>query len=268
MSPTTALGALTGQIRHLPGVREAAVRGVYQLDPDQTEGQVSGGPDSSDAGSVGFDQRVNTWFMPNIMASVNAPVVRKSAKLLGYYGKEGGVPSYSEVAASKSRWQALVSTCGLAVGGLCLAIPPLRALLFHLKILPIPGEGPDKTLRDSGYFHTWVLGVGKEADDATSDAKDAGEPPMVVADVRSGTAGDHGYKGTAQMAIEAALCLALARDRCDASGGVLTPAVGLGDVLVDRLENSGMELDVRVLGSSTELKTPSRKRTTPAQFVG
>ena len=81
--------------------------------------------------------------------------------------------------------------------------------------------------------------------------------PLRGPDVRSGVAGDPGYKATAQMSVEAALCLALDRGECEASGGVLTPAAGLGHALVARLRRSGMELGVRPLNSPP--KTPSRK---------
>ena len=77
----TALGMMRGKFNGLPGVAEAAARGVYALDPD---GAAAGGPDLSDFGRVRYDERVGTWHMPSIMAGVNGPVVRKSAKLLGY----------------------------------------------------------------------------------------------------------------------------------------------------------------------------------------
>ena len=63
----------------------------------------------------------------------------------------------------------------------------------------------------------------------------------VMSHVRSGDAGDPGYKATARMCIEAALCIALQRDAC-AAGGVLTPASALGLTLVERLRASGMIL--------------------------
>ena len=198
--------------------------------------------------------------MPTILAGANGPVVRKSAALLKY-SKSGKGMRYSEVAACKSRWAGWIGTAGLAVGGACLAIPPIRGLLFKMKMLPLPGEGPPPEVRESGYFHTWVLGVGE------TDAEDI-EGPMVIADVRSGTAGDPGYKATAQMAIESALCLALQREECAPEGGVLTPASALGNVLVDRLNKSGMQLSASVLGEPT-LKTPGRKRGAQERvFVG
>jgi short subunit dehydrogenase-like uncharacterized protein len=43
---------------------------------------------------------------------------------------------------------------------------------------------------------------------------------------------------------ESALCLALDGDRLESGGGVLTPAVAMGDVLVERLRIAGMTLTV------------------------
>ncbi len=56
-----------------------------------------------------------------------------------------------------------------------------------------------------------------------------------------------GNRGTTKMVCEAALCLALELDALPggrAKGGLLTPASGLGDVLVARLRNAGMTLEV------------------------
>ena len=51
--------------------------------------------------------------------------------------------------------------------------------------------------------------------------------------------GDPGYKATAQMVCESSLALALSEDLV--SGGVLTSAYGLGDSLLNRLKQSGIE---------------------------
>jgi short subunit dehydrogenase-like uncharacterized protein len=180
--------------------------------------------------------------------------VRKSAALLGYASVPGTL-RYSEVSAASSRSKALGGTCALGIIGACLALPPVRWVLFRTKVLPLPGEGPSKELRETGHFHTYVLGVGEAA--ATADggvgdgAATASSPPMAIADVRSGSAGDPGYKATAQMCVESALCLALQRAELRTEGGVLTPAAALGDVLVDRLNRSGMQLEARVLTPTT-----------------
>ena len=50
---------------------------------------------------------------------------------------------------------------------------------------------------------------------------------------------DPGYSGTAVMLGEAALALAFDGERLPGGGGVLTPATGVGQVLVDRLVAQG-----------------------------
>merc|ERR1712087_934221 len=119
----------------MPGVADAAARGAYGLDP----AGATGGVDTGDFGGVRYDSRVAKWHMPNVMAAVNAPVVRKSAALLSY-GSAPGRCSYYEVTASPSMAKAILGTLGMAVGGLCLMVPPVRGLLFLAKVLPRPGE--------------------------------------------------------------------------------------------------------------------------------
>jgi short subunit dehydrogenase-like uncharacterized protein len=49
------------------------------------------------------------------------------------------------------------------------------------------------------------------------------------------------------MLAESALCLALDGDRLPPAAGVLTPAVAMGDALVDRLRSRGLTLTVEEL---------------------
>ena len=60
--------------------------------------------------------------------------------------------------------------------------------------------------------------------------------------------GDPGNRATTKMVCESALALALQADSLPGGpghGGLLTPASGLGDVLVARLRLAGMKLDVQ-----------------------
>jgi short subunit dehydrogenase-like uncharacterized protein len=55
---------------------------------------------------------------------------------------------------------------------------------------------------------------------------------------------------TVKFVCESALCLAVDFDRLPggaARGGILTPATGLGDVLVKRLRRAGMQLEVEII---------------------
>jgi short subunit dehydrogenase-like uncharacterized protein len=58
--------------------------------------------------------------------------------------------------------------------------------------------------------------------------------------------GDPGYAATAVMLGESALALLLDRDALPPfPGGVLTPATGVGDALVERLRAAGFEITAR-----------------------
>ena len=58
--------------------------------------------------------------------------------------------------------------------------------------------------------------------------------------------GDPGYKSTGKMVCESALALARSDDLPGGNeyGGVLTSAVGLGEVLIERLKRAEMEFKV------------------------
>jgi short subunit dehydrogenase-like uncharacterized protein len=62
--------------------------------------------------------------------------------------------------------------------------------------------------------------------------------------------GDPGYAATAVMLAESTLCLARDGDRLPAATGVLTPAVAMGDALVDRLRERGLTLTVEEVGGA------------------
>ena len=90
-------------------------------------------------------------------------------------------------------------------------------------------------------------------------AEGGGGAPTVVGHVRSGDAGDPGYKATARMCVEAALCTVKSRDLC-AAGGVLTPASALADVYVQRLNASGMQLTAETLDAASAGARPPLAR--------
>ena len=97
------------------------------------------------------------------------------------------------------------------------------------RVLPSPGEGPDERTREEGHFRVEVR-----------TTTDTGRRLRSVVSAK----GDPGYAATAVMFGESALCLALDGDRLISGGGVLTPAVAMGDRLVERLRIAGMTLTV------------------------
>jgi short subunit dehydrogenase-like uncharacterized protein len=99
-------------------------------------------------------------------------------------------------------------------------------------VLPQPGSGPSARLQERGWFRCELAGFGDAGRRARGIVRDVGDPGNTV---------------TAKCVCEAALGLAASAERLPggtARGGILTPATGLGDVLVERLRAAGMILDV------------------------
>jgi short subunit dehydrogenase-like uncharacterized protein len=90
---------------------------------------------------------------------------------------------------------------------------------------------------DNGFFRCDLVGL----------AADGRKVYGVVSDK-----GDPGNRATVKFLCEAALGVAVNADQLPGGpkrGGVLTPATGLGDVLVDRLRQAGMRLETSDQGS-------------------
>ena len=125
-------------------------------------------------------------------------------------------------------------TCGVVFpdGGLFAGMSwgPTRSVLD--KVLPKPGEGPSEQTMSGGRFRFEI---------ETTTTTGARYRTTVAADE------DPGYSGTAIMLGQSALALAFDGDTLPDAAGVLTPATGIGQPLVDRLRAHGFTFDcVRV----------------------
>jgi short subunit dehydrogenase-like uncharacterized protein len=182
-----------------------------------------------DPRGVRWNADLRRWLAPFVMAMVNTRVVRRSAVLAA----EAGMPygphfAYREFMAMRSRLQATVLAAGLAGAQLALA-SPLRPLVK--RRLPPPGTGPSEEVRRNGWFRVDLVARGEDGRRAFGLVKDQGDPGNTV---------------TVKCLCEAALALAVDGNRLPggpARGGVLTPATGLGQVLVERLRARGMTLE-------------------------
>lgn len=172
-----------------------------------------------------FDEDVGRWTMPSVMAGINTKVVARSWAIdaSGVYGKSF---VYDESDICSGRFAAAFGTAALTAFGAALMFPPTRWLLKN-HVLPKPGQGPSEALREGGFANIYVVGTGaKNGDKAVAHVEFKGADP--------------GYKGTAALAVEAALCMALPTERAKLpeGGGCLTPATALGQTLVDRMNAS------------------------------
>jgi short subunit dehydrogenase-like uncharacterized protein len=169
------------------------------------------------------------WSAPFVMASYNTRVVRRSNAVQGWaYGR--GL-SYGEVMGTGKGVSGAATAVGVTAGlaGLlgAMSFGPTRSLVD--RVLPAPGTGPSETARERGWFRMVV--------DATTES---GRRYRATAAGQ----GDPGYKATAVMLGESALALALDGRRLPDRAGSLTPASGLGDVLVERLRAAGHTYEV------------------------
>ena len=183
---------------------------------------VSPGSDKPDQTGVAWDDDFDSWTAPFVMAAINTKVVRRSHALAGLpYGDHFG---YDESQLCDSRAKALLSAGGLGTVMAGTFFAPTRALLK--KLLPDPGEGPDESKRENGFFEFWAHG---------SDGSD--HLRVKVTGQR-----DPGYGATSRMLAQAALCLA--QDSLAVDGGIWTPASAMGDALLQRLPSVDIHFKV------------------------
>lgn len=206
-----------------------AMADPYALYPEG----VPRGKDTTDLAKVGFDDDVDSYVAPFVMAGTNAPIVRRTNALLGFpYGEDFRYSEKMTTGKGFSGWSRGWSTA-LGLGGLFLGMSfaPTRFVLD--RVLPKPGEGPDKEAREAGWFtHSFVA----------KGTNEAGEP--VEARGVVGGDKDPGYGSTAVMIAETGLCLAVDAGEGDHPGGIHTPASALGTKLIERLRTAGMRFEV------------------------
>jgi short subunit dehydrogenase-like uncharacterized protein len=194
----------------------------YALSPDRPNEPSAG--DSDPRGAI-RDDIVGTWAAPFLMGPINSRVVRRSNALSDYaYGAEFRYAEYLATGDGVGgRLSAAAMALGMAAGEAALSVSPVRALAE--KVLPEPGSGPSDATRARGHFrillHTRATtGVPYRAEVAAK--------------------GDPGYAATAMML--ATTGVTLAGDGLPHTYGVLTPATGLGGLLITNLKLAGMTL--------------------------
>ena len=179
--------------------------------------------ENKDNFKIKYIDDIESWSAPFVMAIANTRVVRRSSEIhdknQASYGSEF---KYQEYMMLKKYSSAFLVTAGLAVFGLML-ISPISGLFR--KLFTKAGKGPDKKTRENGWFESIFIGKNKNNEKYK---------------LRMFCKGDPGYKSTAKLICESALCLALNSENLPNTnaGGVLTTSTGLGSTLIDRLKNA------------------------------
>ena len=161
-----------------------------------------------------YDEALQSWIAPFVMASINTKNVHRSNMLLGHsYGKDF---VYDEM---------MVTGPGDKGEAIAKAVTEDTSMA---KSTIQPGEGPSKEERENGFYD--ILMVGEHTDGRS---------------VRVSVKGDRdpGYGSTSKMIAESAICLV--KNPQLASGGIWTTAPVMGAELIERLqENAGLTFTV------------------------
>ncbi|PIE82190.1 MAG: saccharopine dehydrogenase [Chloroflexi bacterium] len=172
-----------------------------------------------------YDEELQVWTMPFLMANINTRIVRRSNALLGHrYGKDF---YYNESMRVSNRITAMGGSALFKLGLDALSVPAIHK--FVKEKLPGSGEGPSAKTRENGFFKVKLVGKIPRNNQNQQAVTLIGE----IADSL-----DPGYGSTSKMLSESALCLAF--DDIPQRGGILTPASAMGMPLIQRLRQAGM----------------------------
>lgn len=184
-----------------------------------------------------FDSDLNTWVAPFFMGVVNTRIVRRSCALYEEwqepYGPNFTYQEYLKFDEPLAWLKATGVTAGQALFTGVLQQSQVRSLLQ--PILPQPGSGPSEQTMNEGWFSCELVGTAVDGRKVRGLIRDQGDP---------------GNRATVKFVCESALSLALQADELPGGqtrGGILTPAIGLGDVLAERLRRAGMTLEVQAM---------------------
>ncbi|KYF55184.1 saccharopine dehydrogenase [Sorangium cellulosum] len=168
---------------------------------------------------IRYEKALRAWVCP--MPSIDPQIVLRSARELDVYGPDFQYGHYVQV---KSGLQLVIGIAGFGAVVALAKAGPTRELLRKVRS---PGEGPSPEERARSWFQV------------TFEGKSASR--RVVTRV---SGGDPGYSETAKMVAESALCMAFDGARLPARAGVLTPAVAMGERLIERLQAAGLRFEL------------------------
>jgi len=153
-----------------------------------------------------FEEDMQSWTAPFVMATINTRNVHRSNMLMGFpYGRDF---VYDEMVLTGPGEE------GQANAKRVMAVNNDKAG----PNAPKPGEGPSKEARENGCYDLLYVGLAPDGRQVRVSVRGDGDP---------------GYDLTAKMIAECALCLL--RDTPEVPAGIWTPGAAMGDRLITRL---------------------------------
>jgi short subunit dehydrogenase-like uncharacterized protein len=174
------------------------------------------GPKQPPGNKPVFDEELNSWTAPFVMATINTRSIHRSNMLMGFpYGRDF---IYDEMVLTGPGEQ------GQANAKLVMAANNKMSG----NEAPKPGEGPSKEERETGSYDLLFVAL----------APDGRQVHIAVKGDR-----DPGYGATSKMIAECAICLL--RDTREVRAGIWTPGAAMGERLIKRLAaRAGMTFQV------------------------
>jgi short subunit dehydrogenase-like uncharacterized protein len=227
--PLTVNGYVKSNARFSGGTFHSAVNGFARArqtmsaakDRKRLEPRAEGRQIHAAPARIHHEESLGGWTVP--LPTIDGAIIRRSAAALDRYGPDF---TYGHNMVAKHLATVGAIAGGVGTAGLLAQLPPTRNLLLKLKA---PGEGPSEAERERSWFKVAFVGEG------------GGK--RVVTEV---SGGDPGYGETSKMLAEAGLCLAF--DELPERSGQLTPAVAMGDALLERLQKAGIRFQVKESG--------------------
>ncbi|HDZ57225.1 MAG TPA: saccharopine dehydrogenase [Pseudomonas xinjiangensis] len=157
-----------------------------------------------------YDEELNSWSAPFVMATINTKNIHRSNYLLSHEYGENFVYDEMLLTGPGDKGEA---TAKAVAADKSMANDPRQ-----------PGEGPSREERENGYYDVLFAGSDDQGHSLLASVKGDKDP---------------GYGSTSKMIAESAVCLL--KNPGAASGGIWTPASAMGSLLIDRLQqNAGL----------------------------
>ena len=222
-----ASGGTTETIFTMDGLSKE-MRDPFVLNPEETVSEEQR-KKSKDGFIIEEVDGIEGWAGIGMMAVANTRVVRRSAALMEQNQKSYGSNfTFGEHGLFSSKRMARLASYGSILAFIVIGTPLKRLVRpFLLK----PGEGPSQETQDKGWFRATFVALSEDNERKICSMYGSGDP---------------GYKSTAKLVCESALALARSSELPGGNeyGGVLTSAVGLGNVLIERLKKAEIEFEV------------------------
>src|SRR6478752_1121005 len=174
------------------------------------------GPKQPKGNKIVFEDDLQSWTAPFMMALINTRNVHRSNLLMGFpYGKEF---VYDEMVLTGPGEKGEANARKVVAANNEKTGPNARK----------PGEGPSKEEQENGLYDLLYIAVGPDGREVSATVRGDRDP---------------GYGSTSKMISECAICLL--RDTPDVPAGIWTPGAAMGHRLIKRLvDHAGLTFAV------------------------